>query len=136
MADEPIPRLDPWQCCFVVDDVPAAVEDCQRRFGWGPFQQFSAPVEEASYRGWTGPKLTDVALGTAGSVQVEIQNPDGSPVAGYSLAESHELYGDSLNMIAAWKDMNTDVGTLAGQPVRLRFVVRDADLFSYQFDQR
>ncbi|MCH2211041.1 MAG: hypothetical protein MK110_07040 [Fuerstiella sp.] len=77
----------------------------------------------------------NVSTSAAGSVKVEIQNPDGSPVPGYSLAESHELYGDSLNMVAAWKDMNADVGALAGQSVRLRFVVRDGDVFSYRFEQ-
>jgi len=66
------PRLFPSQVCFVVDDVPAAVQDCVTRFGWGPFQQFSAPVDDAEYRGWRGRKLTDVALGMAGSVQVEL----------------------------------------------------------------
>ena len=66
------PRLHPAQVCFVVDDVAAAVHECVSRFGWGPFQSFTAPVPEASYRGWTGPKRTDVALGMAGGVQVEL----------------------------------------------------------------
>jgi len=66
-----VPHLHPQQVCFVVDDVPAAVQYCRERFGWGPFYQFKAPVPEASYRDWTGEKLTEVALGMAGSVQVE-----------------------------------------------------------------
>ena len=68
------PRLFPSQVCFIVDDVPTAVESCTERFGWGPFQQFSAPVAQAHYRGWSGRKLTEVALGMAGQVQVELMH--------------------------------------------------------------
>lgn len=65
------PRLHPQQVCFVVDDVSAAVEFCQQQLGWGPFYQFKAPVEDARYKQWRGEKLTEVALGMAGGVQVE-----------------------------------------------------------------
>ncbi|MDP6445712.1 MAG: hypothetical protein QGG36_00050 [Pirellulaceae bacterium] len=43
---------------------------------------------------------------------------------------------ESLDLAAAWKERDTDVGPLAGKTVRLRFVVRDADLFSYQFQPK
>lgn len=65
------PRLNAQQVCFVVEDVSAAVDYCQKRFGWGPFYQFTAPVPDASYQGWQGEKITEVALGMAGQVQVE-----------------------------------------------------------------
>ena len=45
-ATTPPPRLFPSQVCFVVDDVPSAVDDCVARFGWGPFQQFTARVPD------------------------------------------------------------------------------------------
>ena len=77
----------------------------------------------------------NLSTSAAGSVRVEIQDANGAPIPGYTLADSHELYGDSLSLAAAWKDRDTDVGDLAGKPVRLRFVVRDADVFSYQFEQ-
>ncbi len=63
--------LSPQQVCFVVDDVPAAVNFCEQQFAWGPFYQFKAPVANASYKHWKGEKLTEVALGMAGKVQVE-----------------------------------------------------------------
>ncbi len=78
----------------------------------------------------------NLSTSAAGSVRVEIQDGTGKPVPGYTLDESHELYGDSLDLAAAWKGTETYVGGLAGMPVRLRFVVRDADLFSYQFQQK
>jgi catechol 2,3-dioxygenase-like lactoylglutathione lyase family enzyme len=65
------PALSPQQVCFVVDDVSTAVQYCEENFGWGPFYQFKAPVPEARYKQWSGEKLTEVALGMAGKVQVE-----------------------------------------------------------------
>ena len=68
----------------------------------------------------------------AGTIQVEIQEADGKPIPGYSLAEAQDLYGDSLEQLVTWKS-GSDVSRLAGRPVRLRFVVKDADLYSFQF---
>lgn len=72
MTEARFPRLHPAQVCFVVDDVDAAVQECSAAFGWGPFDQFTAPVDDARYGDWTGAKRTDVALGMAGGVQVEL----------------------------------------------------------------
>ena len=77
----------------------------------------------------------NLSTSAAGSVRVEIQDEKGTPIPGYTLSDAHELYGDSLSLAAAWKDRVTNVGELAGKPIRLRFVVRDADLFSYQFEE-
>ena len=72
MVEPRFPRLHPAQVCFVVVDVAAAVDECVARFGWGPFHAFTAPVAEATYGDWSGRKRTDVALGMAGGVQVEL----------------------------------------------------------------
>ena len=69
-----------------------------------------------------------------GSLRVEIQNADGKPLPGFALADSIELYGDTVARNAIWKD-NPDLGALAGKPVRLRFVMRDADLYSIKFEE-
>ena len=55
----------------MVDDVAAAVRHCEKQFGWGPFHRFKAAIAESSYKRWRGEKLTEVALGMAGKVQVE-----------------------------------------------------------------
>ncbi len=73
------------------------------------------------------------ATSGAGSVQVEIQEADGAPIEGYTLADCPEIYGDDLRFVVRWNDVGGDVRELAGRPVRLRFVLRDADLYSYQF---
>ncbi|HCK51694.1 MAG TPA: hypothetical protein DIC23_00665, partial [Planctomycetaceae bacterium] len=76
----------------------------------------------------------NTSTSAAGTVRVGVEDMNGKPVPGYSVSESHPLYGDSLNLIAAWKDRGTDVGPLAGKTVRLRFRVQDADVYSYRFE--
>ncbi len=68
----------------------------------------------------------------AGSIRVEIQDVAGKPIDGYALKDSPEIYGDEIEHVVAWKADN-DVGKLAGKPVRLRFVMADADLYSIRF---
>ena len=68
----------------------------------------------------------------AGSIRVEVQDVAGSPVPGYSLADARELIGDEVEGVYRWCS-GSDVGRLAGTPVRLRFVMNDADLYSLRF---
>jgi len=53
-------------------------------------------------------------------------------VARFSLAATGEIIGDRLEHTVSWKS-GPDLGKLAGHPVWLRFVSRDADLYSLQF---
>ncbi|BBO33617.1 hypothetical protein [Lacipirellula parvula] len=68
----------------------------------------------------------------AGDVRVEIQDADGKPLPGYSLDDAVELVGNDIDGIYRWKG-TASVKELAGQVVRLRFVLRDAELYSFQF---
>lgn len=68
----------------------------------------------------------------AGSVRVEIQDADRKTVPGFALADCNEQFGDELDRIVSWKS-GTDVSELSGKPVRLRFVLKDADLYSFHF---
>jgi hypothetical protein len=72
------------------------------------------------------------ATSAAGSVQVEIQDESGRPLPGFAAADMAPLYGDELEAIATWKS-GPDVSALAGKPVRLRFVLKDADVFALRF---
>ncbi|MCL5743566.1 MAG: hypothetical protein M1541_06515 [Acidobacteria bacterium] len=67
-----------------------------------------------------------------GGIRVEIQDAEGVPLPGFTLAESRELIGDEIARQVSWAG-GGDVSRLAGKPVRLRFVMRDADLFSLRF---
>jgi len=80
-----------------------------------------------------GEKLhLNFATSAAGEIRVEIQDVDGQPISGYSLADSQTLIGNEIERIVAWKN-GQDVSQLVGKPVRLRFVMKDADLYSLWF---
>ena len=82
---------------------------------------------------FTGKSLTlNYATIAIGNVQVEIQAADGTPIPGFTLKEGLDNFGDKIDAPFAWKN-GADVSSLAGKPVRLRFVLRDADLYSYRF---
>ncbi len=68
----------------------------------------------------------------AGSLRVEIQDAEGRPMPGFALADSAEIFGDELARVVTWKG-GSDVSKLAGKPIRLRFVLKDADLYALQF---
>ena len=76
--------------------------------------------------------VMNFATSTAGSIRVEIQGEDGTPLDGYSLESCPEIYGDAIEEVVAWEG-GSDVGKLAGKPVRLRFELKDADLYSVRF---
>ena len=73
------------------------------------------------------------APSAAGSLRVEIRDAQNRPLPGYGLREAVDLFGNRIAGRATWKH-GTDVSPLIGTPVRLRFVLRDADLFSFQFN--
>src|SRR5206468_3684922 len=68
----------------------------------------------------------------AGSIRVEIQDAQGKAIPGFSLAECSEIIGDEIAGVVSWKG-GSDLAGLAGQTIRLRFVMKDADLFSLRF---
>jgi hypothetical protein len=72
------------------------------------------------------------ATSAAGGIQVEIQDLAGAPVPGYTLTDALELIGNETDRVVRWKS-DSDVSALAGRPVRLRFVMKDADLYAIQF---
>ncbi|MBG89615.1 MAG: hypothetical protein CMO80_22330 [Verrucomicrobiales bacterium] len=72
------------------------------------------------------------ATSAAGSLRVEVQNLDGTPAKGFSLADCAELFGDAISRRVIWKS-KADLSALAGKPVRLRFDMKDADLYSFRF---
>ena len=71
----------------------------------------------------------------AGSIRVEIQDVEGRPQPGFSLEEYAAMYGDEIEGIAEWEG-GTDIGSLAGKTVGLRFALMDADLYAFRFRAR
>jgi len=68
----------------------------------------------------------------AGGIRVEIQDASGKALTGYGLSDCGELIGDQVDRLVTWKG-GAKVGSLAGKPVRLRFAMKDADLYSFRF---
>ena len=69
---------------------------------------------------------------TAGSVRVEIQDEKGAPIEGYALGQCPPIYGDAIEEAVKWRG-GSDVSKFAGKPIRLRFELKDADLYSIRF---
>lgn len=74
------------------------------------------------------------ATSAAGAVRVGLQDATGQPIPGYSLSDAVPTVGDEIARVVAWQN-GTDVSRLAGQPVRLRFVMNDADLYALRFKE-
>ena len=76
--------------------------------------------------------IINYSTSAVGSVQVEIQGEAGDPIEGFTLAQCPEIFGDEIERVVVWEG-GSDVGPLTGQPVRLRFVMQDADLYAIHF---
>jgi hypothetical protein len=84
----------------------------------------------------SGPILNvNYATSAAGGIRCEVQDASGKPIAGLSLNDSIELFGDETAGIIRWRN-GADLSALAGRQIRLRFVMRDADLYSLRFRGR
>jgi hypothetical protein len=96
----------------------------------------------ASYRGgelvtkplvFQGRNLViNFATSAAGGLRVELRDAESKPLPGFGLGDAVEQVGDDIERIVAWKG-GTDVSQLSGKPVRVRFVMKDADLFAMRF---
>jgi len=72
----------------------------------------------------------------AGSVRLELQDTHGNPIPGYELETFAPLWGDQIEHPVAWSAnprWGTGLRKLEGTPLRLRIVLRDADVYSWQF---
>jgi hypothetical protein len=69
---------------------------------------------------------------SVGGILVELQDADGAVIPGFSREECCEIFGDNLDRKVEWKS-NGKVSDLAGKPIRLHFIMRDADLYAIQF---
>ena len=68
----------------------------------------------------------------AGGVKVGFEDVEGKAVPGFSLEDCVMQIGNELERKVTWKS-GSDVSALAGKAVRLRFSMKDADIFAFQF---
>ena len=76
--------------------------------------------------------VLNYATQSGGSIRVELQEADGKVCHGYELGNCRVSVGDVIEQVVSWKNAN-DLSQLAGQAIRLRFRLKDADLYSFQF---
>ena len=94
-----------------------------------PYAGGELVTKPLTFRG--GRLVINYSTSAAGSVRVEVQNADGRPVSGFALEDCPEIYGDEIERTVSWK--GGSLAHLAGETVRLRFVLKDADLYSLRF---
>ena len=73
------------------------------------------------------------ATSAAGSIRVEMQQPDGKPLEGYGTADCTEIVGDRIDHIVQWTT-GADLSQLRDHPIRVAFDMVDADLYSLRFE--
>lgn len=82
---------------------------------------------------FTGKTLSlNFATSAAGRVQLELQDAAGKPIKGFSLDDCEELFGDTIHRPVVWTSQS-DLASLVGKTVRIRFAIHDADVYSFQF---
>lgn len=82
---------------------------------------------------FSGKSLTiNFATSAGGGIQIEFQQPDGTPISAFTGEDCQEQIGNEIERVVRWKQ-GSDVSSLAGKPVRMRIVMQDADLYSFRF---
>ena len=73
------------------------------------------------------------ATSAPGFVKVGIvADGTGWPAPGYSTEDCDIIYGNELEHVVTWKGQS-DLSQFRGKPVRLKFEMKDADLYSFHF---
>lgn len=78
-----------------------------------------------------GDSLVVNAAAANGRVTVAVLDASGNPIPGYAHTDCVPLQGDGVRQAVRWKDQTQ---LPSGQPLRLRFHLKNADLFSYRVE--
>lgn len=76
--------------------------------------------------------VLNYATSAAGDIAVELLDVSGRPIEGFTRDDCRLLIGDEIEDAVVW-DTDRSLSELAGKPVRLRFLLEDADLYSMRF---
>ncbi|MCL2477989.1 MAG: hypothetical protein FWF22_00705 [Treponema sp.] len=89
---------------------------------------------------FTGNTLTlNVATSAAGFIMTEFLDAEGNSIPGFSGVSGYRMFGDDTALRAIfWRGQNAsgDLSPLEGKPVRIRFTLKEARLYSMQFVQQ
>ena len=82
---------------------------------------------------YTGARLElNVKTDTNGSVKVELLDTELKPIEGFTASASDVITGDFLSKTVTWRGRQ-NLSATAGKPVALRFVMKNAKLYAFQF---
>jgi hypothetical protein len=77
-----------------------------------------------------------VDTSSSGELRVEILDEQGKPIPNHTLDDCDLIHtANEISRVVKWKG-SSSVKDLSGKPVRLRFVMRDVDLYAFQFAER
>ncbi len=96
----------------------------------GPYEGGELVTRPLRFR---GNELTlNYATSAVGSVGLELQDADGTPIEDFALTDQMAMVGDEIEGVVRWRD-GIEVASLAGRPVRLRMMLSDADVYAFRF---
>jgi hypothetical protein len=101
------------------------------------FSSVLAPYKGGSmttrYFRFSGKQLyINYATSAPGEIRFELQDDKGKPLPGFNFENAELMIGNETNAPVRWKGQ-TDVSSLAGKVVRLKVQMKDANLYSLQF---
>ena len=76
--------------------------------------------------------VINFSTSAAGFIKVEILDMQGVPIEGFEIENSNEVIGNEIEKVVTWKG-NSSLNNLLNKPIRLRFQMKDADLYSIRF---
>ena len=76
----------------------------------------------------------NLATSGIGFVAIEIQDESGKPLDGFRLEDCIPISADDIAYVVRWKNQSS-LSKLRGKTLRLRFQLRDADIYSFLFKQ-
>ena len=95
--------------------------------GYGGGEMLTRPL------GFDGSELViNYATSAAGDIRVELRDEADAPIEGFSLDDCDLIIGADVDRAVTWNG-NADVSRAAQQSIRLRFAMKDADLYSLRF---
>ncbi|MCA9215430.1 MAG: hypothetical protein KDB27_20335 [Planctomycetales bacterium] len=98
--------------------------------GYSPGELITKPLTFEQTQG-VGLHL-NFSTSAAGSIRVELQDANGNALPGFTLDDCVPVIGDRIDSVVRWKS-DADLEDVAGEAVRVRFELKDADLFSMRF---
>lgn len=77
----------------------------------------------------------NVDCGAMGEIWIEVLTPEGKPYEGFAKSDSVSIDGNDVAAEVWWRN-GPDLSRLSGSPVRLRFHMRSARIYAFQFRVR